>query len=319
MRRAEVGLSRQTWFVDLGTSRVVVRADNPGGVAAVPGSLEHEYELYRRLSGTPLPVARTLWFEADPSVLGAKFYVREFIEGTASPDHFNDPDPKYDDIRIEASREHARKLALVHRLDWKSLGFEELLAPPSGPETCASATVGRIIDGIRQVALEPLPLLELIAQRLLEDPPVASGVVLCKGSNGAMQEIWRGPHIVGLSDWELASIGDPANDWGRCHGYVVNVANRWDRQRLLDYYQTLTGYEITDDAVEYYANVYSFEMVLVGLHSARALADGAPPDARIAALASLTVRSLLHRLAAALELPDPGVGHEPTFPAGIGR
>jgi aminoglycoside phosphotransferase (APT) family kinase protein len=294
---------------------VVVRADNPGGVAAVPGSLEHEYELYRRLSATGLPVARTLWFEADTSILGAKFYVREFIEGTPSPDHFNDPDPRYDDIRIEASREHARKLALVHGLDWKALGFDELLATPQSPGTCASVTVGRIIEGIREVALEPLPLLELIAQRLLQDPPVASSVVLCKGSNGAMQEIWKGLDIVGLSDWELASIGDPASDWARCHGYVVNVANRWDRRRLLDYYQTLTGYEITDESMEYYANIYSFEMVLVGLHSARALAGGAEPDARIAALASLTVRSLLHKLAAALQLPSPAVDEAPIVPA----
>jgi aminoglycoside phosphotransferase (APT) family kinase protein len=316
MRRVEVGLSRQTWFVDLGSSTVVVRADNPGGVAAVPGSLEHEHELYRRLSDTGLPVARTLWFEADPSILGAKFYIREFVEGTPSPDHFDDPDPRFDDVRIGASREHARKLAMVHRLDWKSLGFGELLATPGGPETCASVAVERIMEGIREVALEPLPLVELIAQRLLEDPPVASGVVLCKGSNGAMQEIWRGLEIVGLSDWELASIGDPASDWARCQGYVVNVADRWDRRRLLDYYRTLTGYEISDESMEYYANVYSFEMLLVGLHSARALADGAQPDARIAALASLTVRSLLKRLAAALQLPGPRIDQEANFSAG---
>jgi aminoglycoside phosphotransferase (APT) family kinase protein len=318
LRRVEVGLSRQTWFVDLGSSTVVLRADNPGGVAAVPGSLEHEYELYRRLSDTPLPVARTLWFEADPSILGAKFYLREFVEGTPSPEHFDDPDPGFNDVRIEASREHARKLAMVHRLDWKSLGFEDLLATPAGPETCASVAVERIIAGIREVALEPLPLVELIAQRLLEDPPVAPGVVLCKGSNGAMQEIWRGLEIVGLSDWELASIGDPASDWARCHGYVVNVPGRWDRRRLLDYYQTLSGYHITDEALEYYTNLYRFEMVQVGLHSARALADGAQPDARMTGLASLTVRSLLRQLVAALQLPDPGVATRATLPAGTG-
>jgi hypothetical protein len=204
---------------------------------------------------------------------------------------------------------------LVHGLDWKSLGFDELLVTPSSPETCASVTVGRIIEEIRTVALEPLPLLELIAQRLLEDRPVAPGVVLCKGSNGAMQEIWRGLEIVGLSDWELASIGDPASDWARCHGYVVNVADRWNRRRLLDYYQTLTGLEVTDQAVEYYANIYSFEMILVGLNSARALANGAGPDARVAMLASLTVRSLLKKLAATLRLPSSGVGQGPMVSA----
>ena len=223
MRRAPVGLSRQTWFVDLGDNQLVVRIDNPGGIAAVPGSLEHEYDLYRLLSETPLPVAAPLWFEADPGILGAPFYLREYVDGSQSPDHFDDPDPRYDDARIEASKEHARELALVHGLDWGGLGLDQILAVPPSTAQSATATVDRIAAGLRGVAVEPIPVLEMITRWLREHAPPAPVTVLCKGSNGAMQEIWDGLTIIGLSDWELASIGDPANDWARCHGYLVEV------------------------------------------------------------------------------------------------
>ncbi len=302
MRRAPIGLSRQTWFLDLGHRRLVLRADNPGGIAAVPGSLEHEYDLYRRLGETSLPVAKTLWFEADPSILGAPFYLREYVEGTQSPDHFDDPDPRYDDVRVEVSKEHARRLAMVHALDWRALGFDRVLTVPRSPADCAIATVDRIAAGLRDVAIEAMPLLEMITLWLRQHSPPASDAVLCKGSNGAMQEIWSGLTIVGLSDWELASIGDPANDWARCQGYIVEIPGRWDRRRILDYYTTLSGHEVSDDAIEYYQLIYVFEMILVGLHSARVLYEGDQPDARLAHLASATVRSGLVRLAKAIGL-----------------
>ena len=306
MRRAPVGLSRQTWFVDLGDNQLVVRIDNPGGIAAVPGSLEHEYDLYRLLSETPLPVAAPLWFEADPGILGAPFYLREYVDGSQSPDHFDDPDPRYDDARIEASKEHARKLALVHGLDWGGLGLDQILAVPPSTAQSATATVDRIAAGLRGVAVEPIPVLEMITRWLREHAPPAPVTVLCKGSNGAMQEIWDGLTIIGLSDWELASIGDPANDWARCHGYLVEVPGRWTTRCTLDYYSSLTGYKVSDEAIEYYRLIYIFEMILVGLHSGRVLYEGDQPDARLAALASATVRSGLVRLAQAIGLSPAG-------------
>jgi aminoglycoside phosphotransferase (APT) family kinase protein len=292
-----MGLSRQTWVVDLDDRRVVLRLDHPGQVSACPASLHDEYELYRILGATDLPVARALWFEDDPSVLGARFYLREFVEGTPSPPGFDQAGPTGDDVRIEVSKEHARKLTLVHQLDWGALGLGHMLAVPDGPAECASTAVGRIRAAIAAVA-EPLPLVEAIGQWLYESAPRhAPAVVLCKGSNGAMQEIWSGTEIVGLSDWELASLGDPASDWARCQGYVVDVPGRWDLQRLLDYYASVSGYEVDTDVVEYYRLVYAFEMILVGLHSGRAVMDGEAPDARMAYLASATVQSGIARLA----------------------
>jgi len=298
VHRIPVGLSRQTWIVDLGDHRIVLRADQPGGASAVPTPLKTEYELHRRLAETELPVARALWFEDDLTFFGAEAYVREYIEGSPSVPGFDDPDPTFDDVRIEVSKEHARNLAAVHRVDWQAINLTELLgSAPVSPATAGVATVDRILNKLLAVAAEPLPLATAVARLLRELAPTeASGVMLCKGSNGAMQEIWRDGKIVGLSDWELASLGDPANDWARCQGYIPTIPGRWDEQHLLDYYASISGNVIDPQSVAFYRKVYAFEMMLVGAHSALAVIDGSSPDARLAYLASSVVHPRLAAL-----------------------
>ena len=301
--RIAAGLSRQTWFVEFDGRALVVRSDQPGGASACPTPLELEYELYRRLADTPVPVARPMWFEHDESVFGCRFYIREFIDGDPNPPGFDDPDTMFDDVRIEASKEHARKMAMVHTIDWGALALDEILPAPTSAADCGTATVDRIADQIARVAREPMPLLDLGVRWLRDQAPASSpAVVLCKGSNGAMQEIWRGGEIVGMSDWELASLGDPANDWARCASYVPTVSGRWDERRLLDYYASLTGYEIPPASMDFYRVVYAFEMLLVGIHSAVPVIEGFLPDARLANLATTTVHNSLDKLARAMEL-----------------
>ena len=44
---------------------------------------------------------------------------------------------------------------------------------------------------------------------------------LLKGNNGIGEEIWPDGRIVALSDWELATIGDPALDWAFSQGLLT--------------------------------------------------------------------------------------------------
>ena len=43
-------------------------------------------------------------------------------------------------------------------------------------------------------------------------PPARTRLGLLKGNNGIGEEIWRDGRIVAMSDWELATIGDPSFD-----------------------------------------------------------------------------------------------------------
>lgn len=115
LERYPAGVSRETWFARLRTSAdgvppgVVIRRNLRGGsVDATP--LRCEFETYRRPAPSSVPVARVLWYEDEPErwLPGPEFYVRELVEGAWEIPHLDDPDPLYDDLRIELSKEHLR-------------------------------------------------------------------------------------------------------------------------------------------------------------------------------------------------------------------
>lgn len=301
LSRVPMGLSRETWIAKLDDRKLVLRCDLPGGASSCPASLQFEYDVYRLLNDTPVPTARALWFESDPAPLGQAFYVREYVEGSTSVANFADPDPRYDDVRIAVSKEHARKMALVHTLDWRSLGFDEIMTAPPDAESCASATIDRIEQQLNSIDPEPSPFMAEAFSWMREHAPrTAPCIALCKGSNGDMQEVWADGQIVAMSDWELASLGDPANDWGRCMGYVAELGSRWNMERLLDYYEEVSGIRIDPSTIDYYRLVYGLEMILVGRHAMLPVLDGSLPDVRLAYLSSVPVHMFQARLGEAM-------------------
>lgn len=291
---APIGMSRETWFLALetpaGTQRLVLRRDVATGGSACPVPLRFEYEMHRRLAGTAVPIAPARWYEDDPAKAldGREFYLREYVDGSPAIPDFANPDPAYDPLRIAISQEHARKMATVHTVDWRKLGLDALMPAPPSPETCARTAVDRIEATLAEFRFEAYPALTETLRWLREHAPsTAPRVALLKGSNGANQEILRAGTIVGMSDWELASLGDPASDWARCSGFVPEIAGKWGEQQLLEYYESISGIHVDPANVAYYRTLYRAEMVVVCHHAALPLRRGIPLLPGLAYLATI--------------------------------
>lgn len=255
------GSSRVTWFVDYRQSangplrKVVFRGDPPGG-STIPTSLEQEYFMYERLGRTNVPIARVLAWEDDPHWIARPFFIREHIEGSWSVPHFHDADPKYDRLRIETSKEHMRKLALVHNVDWRRHGFNERLSAPTDEKHCALHFIDSIVSRLESYRLEPIPLLVEAVAVLKERAPVASRVCLCKGTNGLGEEVFRDGVIVAMSDWEEASIGDPAADFASMQDFTPEIERDghklWGLEQALEYYREVSGIPVSVENVRFY-------------------------------------------------------------------
>jgi hypothetical protein len=198
LRRNFPGVSRETYVVEAeadGRSESFVLRLDPAWGASVPSSLRQEYEVYRRLWGSEIPVAEALWYaEGGAFAAGRPHMVRRLVEGSSIVPHLTEDSEKGKRLRKEISREHIRMLARLHRLDWRSLGFADLLPGPVEAHDALGHEYRRWRDLWTQMRTEPFPVVTEF---------------LC---------------------WELAALGDGALDIAfsqgtlRLHDYAEAIA-----------------------------------------------------------------------------------------------
>lgn len=278
--RAARGVSRETWLVDavvttagVGEPRgFVVRRDHDIG-SVDPISLDTEYGIYRRLSGSKVRVAQALWFEDDPQWMpdGRVAYVRTQVAGHWRLPFLASDDPADDERRIEACREHLGQLAVVHTTDWDALGFADLFPVPDGPQDVAHNLIRWFCRRLAEIQFEPSPVLAEGLDWLRATAPSATHVTLCKGTNGHGEEVWRDGRIVAMSDWELACIAEPAYDLAQMQEMVPTIERNgvrvWGWPDALAHYARCSGIEVPMSSVLFYRRFYALPMFLFTHHA----------------------------------------------------
>jgi aminoglycoside phosphotransferase (APT) family kinase protein len=265
------GTSRETWFAEYRETpegpieTLVFRLDFATG-RVIMSDLDEEYFIYERLGHTDVPVAAALWWEEDTSWLGRPFYVRRHVEGDWQVAHYRDPDPRWDAVRIATAKEHLNGLAKIHAVDWRGLGFGRRLPVPPSPALCAETYVAALERTLAGYRREAMPIFIEAADWLREQAPVAPRIVLCKGTNGYGEEIFRDGRLVAMSDWEEVSIGDPAADFAFMQEFSTDLVRDgetlWSLDHALAYYREITGTEIPRASVAFYKSLQCFKTLL---------------------------------------------------------
>jgi len=288
IERLSRGVSRQTYAVDVRITRsdgsetsegFVVRRDHEQGTVD-PVPLRTEYEVYRRLGRSHVPVTVALWYEDDGAWRpdGRDAYVRTRVDGDWRLPFLDSDDPLDDELRIEACKEHLDKLALVHTADWEALGFAELFPVPSGPADCVPNLIRLFTGRLADVQTEPSPILAEGLRWLTRAAPEAPCITLCKGTNGHGEEVWRDGRIVAMSDWELACLAEPAYDLGQVQDMVPTIERHgrtvWGWPDALAHYERRSGIPVTMERVEYYRSFYALPQFIYSQNAGRHVQDG---------------------------------------------
>jgi aminoglycoside phosphotransferase (APT) family kinase protein len=84
LRRLPGGASREIWLFTVvrdgvAPERLVLRRDPPGH--AIESSRQQEFALLQAAEGAGVRVPRVRWCGADDAVVGASFFIMEFVEG----------------------------------------------------------------------------------------------------------------------------------------------------------------------------------------------------------------------------------------------
>jgi aminoglycoside phosphotransferase (APT) family kinase protein len=228
---APSGFSNETWLLDLRwqergearARRLVLRRQPQGKAFFSNYDLSLQFNIMRALRGTAILVPEPIAYEADAAVLGAPFFVMEFIEGRVASGRR--PGFHGHGLFFEASIDERRTMwfgaiaamAAIHRLDWRALGLGKLLGDPSDSAEAVALQRAQVAGWLAEVAsLGPFPVLERGLEWLCAHPVDFTHMSLLWGDARPGNIIYRGKRVAAVIDWEMAGIGPGEYDLAYC-------------------------------------------------------------------------------------------------------
>lgn len=213
VRQFQGGASNPTFLLtsegSQGLRRFVLRKKPPGQLLASAHQVDREYRVMKALHGhVPTPVMRVLC--EDPGVIGAAFYVMDYLEGRIFRDATL-PDliaaerrAIYDQLNLT--------LAKLHQVNPDAVG----LADYGRPGNYFERQVARWTRQYRDAETEPVPAMEALIERLPARIPQSETVSVAHGDYRLENVMFHPtePRLIAVLDWELSTLGHPLADLG---------------------------------------------------------------------------------------------------------
>ncbi|WP_018655569.1 phosphotransferase family protein [Actinomadura flavalba] len=283
------GRSNLTYGLTLaGGRRVVLRRPPLGHVLPTAHDMAREYRVMTALgTGTDVPVPRTLAFCDDEDVLGARFYLMDFVDGRVLRTEDDAAGLTADQARGLSER-LATALAAIHTVDVDAAGLGDFGRPSGYMERQVrrwDQQWRRSQDAIEEAGGDPAgPEYDRLVVRLRERLPQDAPARLVHGDFRLDNALVRldPPEIAAVVDWEMSTLGDPLSDLGLTLVYWAEAADPdglpvgatitaapgfLTRREFTDRYADLTGYDLSD--LDFYVAFACFKLaaILAGIHA----------------------------------------------------
>jgi aminoglycoside phosphotransferase (APT) family kinase protein len=246
------GHSNLTYLLQVGDRELVLRRPPFGAKIKTAHDMGREYRILSHLADVYPRVPRPLLYCEDEAVLGAPFYVMERLKGVilraSVPGGLELPP-----VLMRALSEHfVDNLVEMHGIDYAAAGLGDLGRP--------AGYVRRQIEGWTQryhnARTDDVPDIERVAAWLAEHMPPEAGAALIHNDykyDNLVLDPHDLSHIIGVLDWEMATIGHPLMDLGTTLGYWVDPDDPEEVQVLSFGLTTLPGNLNRRDLAQRYA------------------------------------------------------------------
>ncbi|MEU9211586.1 phosphotransferase family protein [Streptomyces sp. NPDC048415] len=274
-RLIEGGRSNLTYAVTDGAAKWVVRRPPLGHVLATAHDMRREHRVISALHPTAVPVPRTVLLCEDESVLGAPFYVMEFVEGTPyrtaeqlaplGPQRTRDAVLGLVDTLVE-----------LHSVDPAEVGLADF-GRPEGFLDRQLRRWGKQLDASRNRELAGIDELQAALGRELPNSPKPAVVHGDYRLDNVL--IGTDDRIKAVLDWEMSTLGDPLTDLGLLVMYsapldlpdspistTASAAGHPKPAEIVERYAARSGRDVS--AVSWYTAFAWFKLavILEGIH-----------------------------------------------------
>ncbi|MDL4817741.1 phosphotransferase family protein [Actinomadura opuntiae] len=284
------GRSNLTYGITLaGGRRIVLRRPPLGHVLPTAHDMGREYRVLTALGdATAVAVPRTLAFCDDEDVIGARFYLMDFVEGRVLRTREDADDLSPEQAR-GLSEALAGALAAIHTVDVKAAGLEDF-GRPTGYMARQLKRWGKQWDSSQEAIkatgnTHDLPEYDRLVARLAERLPADAPARLVHGDfrlDNALARLEPRPEIAAVVDWEMSTLGDPLSDLGLTLVYwaeatdaeqlpvgatITSAPGFFTRREFTERYAELTGFDLAD--LDFYVAFACFKLavILEGIHA----------------------------------------------------
>jgi len=195
-----------------GERLLVLRRPPLGHVLPTAHDMSREFRVLSALAGTDVPVATPVAFCADADVVGAPFYLMEYVPGVVLRSR-QDTAALTGQQNADLSERLADMLAAIHGVDVEGVGL-------SGLGRGAGYLTRQLARWQRQWELSnrrEVPGYDDLVARLTATLPPEGETTLVHGDfrlDNVLVTVSPRPRISAVVDWEMATLGDPLADLG---------------------------------------------------------------------------------------------------------
>jgi aminoglycoside phosphotransferase (APT) family kinase protein len=240
------GQSNPTFLLRSPARAYVLRCKPPGKLLPSAHAIDREFRVMAALEKTSVPVARTYALCEDDGVIGAAFYIMEFVEGrifweTSLPGMAASE-------RVAHFDAMNRAIADLHSVDPVAVGLSEF--GRSG--NFFARQIARWTAQYRASEIIHVEAMERLINWLPAHIPADNRTAIVHGDFRLDNLIFHpvAPHVVAILDWELSTLGHPMADFAyHCASWYLPPG------RL----RGLAGLDLVDlgiPPVEDYVNLY---------------------------------------------------------------
>jgi aminoglycoside phosphotransferase (APT) family kinase protein len=307
------GHSNLTYLLRAGDREYVLRRPPFGSKVKSAHDMGREFSVLSKLHRAYPLAPEPLAYCEDESVLGAKFYVMRRIRGVILRKDLP-PGLELPPDRLRRLHENLiDNLVMLHGVDYEAADLASLGKPAGYVERQVKGWT----DRYRGSQTDEIPSVDGAASWLAERLPAESGAALIH-NDFKLDNVVLDPddptRIIGVLDWEMATLGDPLMDLGTTLGYWVEAddnptlqAVRWGptalpgsmtRAELAARYGEKSGRDVSNVLFYYAFGLFKTAVVIQQIYYR--YKQGLTQDERFAPLI-LGVRILCDRAIEAIE------------------
>lgn len=225
------GASNPTYRLVSNQGSWVLRSKPPGKLVSKAHAIDREYRVINALGKTDFPVPKTLCYCDDVDVIGAEFYVMDYVEGRVYED-FTIPDASPAE-RAAIYDSMNETMAQLHRVDPNAIGLSDYGKPGNYFERQINIWMRQY-----QHQDESIPRFEGLANWLTENIIRDERRSIVHGDYRLANILVApdAPKVAAVLDWELSTTGHPLADftYTLSQWYLPNINKDFGKVTLAD-------------------------------------------------------------------------------------